>query len=168
MLELLETLGKRLDLRTLIGDELPDGLDVGVAVAGLFDVRGERLDTGVELLYAGAEVLDGAREVSVVVTGRNLKAGTLTDEMRMRMGCGRNNGVVMNVGTAFKVPASELVRAIGKFLRLVPGWGTSVAAGRSAGAASLATWVSRSIALNRSRRRSSGVFARCVGFEYVS
>lgn len=78
-------------------------------------------------------------------------------------GGGRENGVLMAEGKACKGPASELVRAVGKFLRSVPGWGTSVAVGRRPGAASLAPCASRSISLSRHWRRSGGVRARCVG-----
>jgi len=47
-------------------------------------------------------------------------------------------------------------------LRFVPGWGTSVDVGRSPGAASLATWASRSISLSRWRGRPGRVGAQFV------
>ena len=67
-------------------------------------------------------------------------------------------------GDGFQRPCERVGRAIGKLLRCVPGWGTSEAVGRSAGAAALATWALRSIPLSRRRRRSGGVRGRCVGF----
>jgi len=63
----------------------------------------------------------------------------------------------------FQRRCNELVRIIGKILRLVPGWSTSVAEVRIAGAASLAIRTSRSIPPSRRRWRSGGVGACCVG-----